>query len=189
MPETILRPTTTDKVRLRTGDVETLASVLAVETGQVTLGVPEPISGAAAIVFAHPRGVVELAGTVEPADEGVVFTISDQRRLEQRRGAFRLAVAIPVQIARAGGERLSSRTGDLSTSGVRVLDAAELAVEEPVELEIDLGDGVCARLTGEVVRHDGTSVGVTFDDVPSAIEAQISAFISETQRRRLRHAA
>ena len=189
MPETILRPTTTDKVRLRTDDGETLASVLAVEAGQVMLAVQAPASGAAAIVFAHPRGVVELAGTLEPAGEGVVFTVTDQRRLEQRRGAFRLAVACPIHISRAGGERLESRTGDLSVSGVRVLDAVELTVEEAVELEIELEDGVRASLTGQVVRHDGTSVGVTFDDVPTAIEAQISHFISETQRRRLRHAA
>jgi c-di-GMP-binding flagellar brake protein YcgR len=132
--------------------------------------------------------VISLSGSVAAAGEGLIFTVDETKRLEQRRGAFRLAVACPVHVLRGKGERLDYRTGDLSLTGVRILDADELLDEELVGLEIEL-DERTVELIGKVVRRDGLSIGVSFAGLPAAAEDEISKFIAEAQRLRLRRAA
>ena len=187
-PTQYLRPTATDRVRLTVGELELLAAVVETDDTHVTLDLTAPTEGTGTILFSHPRGVVELTGSVGPHAHGLIFTITDQRRLEQRRGAFRLVVTCPVNVVRRDGHRLEARTGDLSVTGVRLLDATELHDDELVDLEIVLDDGTAVELAGQVVRRGDDNVGVTFHDLPSAAEAQLSRFVSEAQRRRLRPA-
>ena len=183
---TYLRPTATDRVRLTVGAFEALAAVLEIEDDHVTLAAAEFVMGEGTILFSHPRGVIELQGALVPHPDGALFHISGQRRLEQRRGAFRLAVCCPVHIVRREGERLESRAGDLSVTGVRLLDAAELHDDEVVDLEIVLESGVTVEVAGQVVRRDAVSIGVTFHDLPHVTEAVLSRFVTGAQRRRLK---
>ena len=146
--------------------------------------------GPAEIVFSHPRGVISLTGTIAAiGGDGATFEITETRKLEQRRGAFRLAVACPVHIIRGGGSRLDYRTADLSITGVRILDAYELLDGEPLGLEIQLETRGVVEVRGRVVRRDELSVGVAFTDVPFAAENALGAFINDAQRARLRAAA
>jgi hypothetical protein len=184
------RPTATDRVRLRIGEFETLAPVVTADESAIRLELADPaVGGAAEIVFSHPRGVISLTGTIAAGGDGAVFTIADTNRLEQRRGAFRLAVACPVHVVRADGRRLEYRTGDLSLTGVRILDANEVEDDELLGLEIQLEDFGAVEVRGQVVRRDELSVGVEFSEVSSAADALLGSFISEAQRRRLRPAA
>jgi hypothetical protein len=171
------------------GEFETLAPVLTADESAVHLELADPAAGAAEIVFSHPRGVISLTGTVAVHGDGAVFTIAETKRLEQRRGAFRLAVACPVHVIRADGGRLEYRTADLSLTGVRILDASELDEDEELGLEIQLDEQGVVDVRGRVVRQDALSIGVAFFDVPSAADAALGAFISEAQRRRLRPAS
>jgi hypothetical protein len=180
------RPTATDRVRLTVGDHQNLATVLEIEDTLIRLDAGKQLFGPATILFSHPRGVIELTGTLSTEGQHVVFTVTAQRRLEQRRGAFRLAVSCTVHVIRNAGERLEYRTGDLSVTGMRVMNASELRDDEMVELEIVLENGDKVPLTGQVVRRDHNSVGVTFRNVTNAVELQLSRFITSAQRRRLR---
>ena len=181
-------PTATDHVRLKAGEVEVLAVVLHVSEEQVVFEPGIPGTGEAEIIFSHPRGVMALHGTLGPVpgEESVALTIAGQRQLEQRRGAFRLATSCPVHVTRRSGEVLTSRTGDLSVSGVRILDAVDLADDEVVDLEIELEARGPVKLLGQVVRRDDHSLGVTFRDLPRAVEMELSRFLTDAQRRRLR---
>lgn len=89
-----------------------------------------------------------------------MFRVSETQRLEQRRGAFRLAVACPVHVVRAGGVRLDYRTADLWLTGARILDADELTTGEEIGLEIQLGEQGVVEVRGRVVRLDALSTGV-----------------------------
>jgi hypothetical protein len=180
------RPTATDRVRLRVGGYVTVAPVITADQASVHLALAEPTSGAGEIVFSHPRGVISLTGTVEPGGDGAVFTVVETRKLEQRRGAFRLAVACPVHVVRAHDARLDYRTADLSLTGVRLLDAYELTDGEHIRLEIQLGDQGVVEVEGDIVRRDELSVGVAFTDISAATDLRIGAFISAAQRRRVR---
>lgn len=184
------RPTASDRVRLRVGEFETLAPVLGVDESAIRLELIDPATtaGAGEIVFSHALGVISLLGTVDVKGDGAVFTVSETKRLEQRRGAFRLSVACPVHVVRAGGVRLDYRTADLSLTGVRLLDADELVDGEELGLEIQLGEQGVVEVRGRVVRRDELSIGVEFVDVPTAVDTRLGNFISATQRRRLRPA-
>ena len=172
------------------GAYDTLAPVLDVDAAAIRLELIDPgaSAGAGEIVFSHAVGVISLTGTVDIKGDGAVFTVAETRRLEQRRGAFRLAVACPVHVVRSDGNRLAYRTADLSLTGARLLDADELADGEDLGLELELGAQGAVTLDGRVVRRDELSVGVAFLDVPRAVDAQLGNFISATQRRRLRPA-
>ena len=191
VPASDPRPTAADRVRLRVGDFETLAPVLTADESAVHLELRDPAAagGTGEIVFSHPRGVISLTGTVAVHRDGAVFTVAETKRLEQRRGAFRLAIACPVHVVRADGTRLDYRTADLSLTGVRILDADELADDELLGLEIQLEDGGAVEVDGRVVRRDELSVGVQFCDMPRAADARLATFITAAQRRRLRPAA
>jgi hypothetical protein len=183
-----LRPTATDRVRLTVGDRQIIATVLEIHDGHIKLDAGSLVFGDAIILFSHPKGVVELSGTLtsDGEGEGVIFTIQGQRRREQRRGAFRLAVSCPVHITRGGGERLEHFAGDLSITGMRIMHATALADEEVVDLEIVLENGDAVQVRAQVVRRDERSVGVTFRDVSSAIESQLGRFVLAAQRARMR---
>jgi hypothetical protein len=182
------RPAAADRVRLRVGDFEALTPVVTADESAVHLQLSDPASGAGEIVFSHRAGVISLTGTIAPGGDGAVFTIVETRKLEQRRGAFRLQVACPVHIVRSRGSRLDYRTADLSLTGVRILDAYELADGEDLGLEIQLDDQAVVAVEGRVVRRDELSVGVAFTEVSPAADNRIGAFISAAQRRRLRDA-
>ena len=170
------------------GAYDTLAPVLDVDDAAIRLELIEPgaPAGTAEIVFSHAVGVISLTGTVDIKGDGAVFTVAETRRLEQRRGAFRLAVACPVHVFRADGARLAFRTADLSLTGARLLDADELVEGEDVGLELELGEFGAVKIDACVVRRDELSVGVEFRDVPNAIDKQLGTFITAAQRRRLR---
>jgi hypothetical protein len=172
------------------GRYETLAPVLGVDEEAIRLELVDPSAsaGKGEIVFSHAAGVISLLGTVDVKGDGAVFTVSKTQRLEQRRGAFRLSVACPVHVVRAGGVRLDYRTADLSLTGVRILDADELISGEELGLEIQLGEQEVVALRGRVVRRDELSIGVEFVGVPPAADTRLGNFISATQRRRLRSA-
>jgi hypothetical protein len=180
------RPGLADRVRLRVGEQDTLARVVAVEAGVVRLEGELGATGDAEMVFSHPRGVIALAGGLAHGEGGeLVFTVTEQRRLEQRRAAFRLAVAVPLVVTRMSGERLEARSGDVSISGVRILEAAELDLDEHVEVAMDLGELDTVALSGSVVRRDGDSRAVAFTAVPVWAEEQLARFLADEQRRRL----
>ena len=103
--------------------------LLGVEEQDIRLELVDPAAsaGAGEIVFSHALGVIALRGTVAIKGDGAVFTVAETQKLEQRRGAFRLSVACPVHVVRAGGVRLDYRTADLSLTGMRILDADELS--------------------------------------------------------------
>jgi hypothetical protein len=183
------RPTATDRVRLRVGEFETLARVTSADQDAIRLDMADAVIGTGEIVFSHPRGVIALAGTLAARPDGAVFTVTETKRLEQRRAAFRLAVACPVHVVRRTEQRLDYRTGDLSMTGVRILDADELVDDEHVVLEIELEDHGTVEVTGQVVRRDELSIGVRFCSVPAGIQDHIGRFIAAAQRRRLRRAA
>lgn len=170
------------------GPYDTLAPVLDVDDSAIRLELVDPgaSEGTAEIVFSHAVGVISLTGTVDIIGDGAVFTVAETRRLEQRRGAFRLAVACPTHVVRADGARLAYRTADLSLTGARLLDADELVQGEDVGLELELGEHGVAKVDARVVRRDELSVGVEFRDVQNATDKQLGTFITAAQRRRLR---
>jgi PilZ domain-containing protein len=188
-PSTRVRPGLGQHVRLRAVDgLDEIVRVVGVDGLTIALGCETPTAAQGQIVFSHPRGVVCLAGTLRRADgDRLELTVTEQRRLEQRRSFFRQAVAQPVRIARPDGETLAARTVDISLGGVRVRDSRGLELDEQVVATIWLDEFGEIEATGRVVRRDPDHEGhaLAFDPLGRCNESRLSHFLADVQRRRL----
>ena len=86
---------------------------------------------------------------------------------------------------RASGEATEFELRDLSVGGARLLGAMQLELDEPVILEIGLGEEV-AKLGARVARLDEHGCGVRFGPVSPAVENRISRYLTDEQRKRVR---
>ena len=179
-------PQSGQQVRLRTVEgLEAFCPVLARDEGRVLLGVEAQASDDAEIVYSHPHGVICLEGSILPGAECVAFRIRGQRKLDQQRNAYRVALEHPAQVRRPGGLVSTVTTEDISVRGLRVLADVPAAAGEEVTVTFALaGELIC--LDGRVVRPDARGYSIEFEPLPRALDDLLSRFVADAQRRRPR---
>ncbi|MDP9376353.1 MAG: PilZ domain-containing protein [Actinomycetota bacterium] len=181
----ITLPASGQEVRLRLADFNELCEVLASDEQRLTLAVALHQEGEGEVVFSHARGVVALVGRVQAGAECASFRILGQRRLTQRRDAFRVSLARSALVSIGGRAAIEAVTADLSVRGVRLIVGCQPPLEREVRVELDLG-GDKLWVTGVVVRHDHDGFALAFRDLQRPDDERISRFLMEAQRQRLR---
>ena len=103
----------------------------------------------------------------------------------QRRDAYRVTVSGRARVQRASGETTEFELRDLSVGGARLLGPTRLDPDEPVTVEIPLGEEV-VELGARVARLDVHGCSVRFGALARAVENRISRYLTEEQRGRVR---
>ena len=82
-----------------------------------------------------------------------------------RRRFSRVVVSLETSLATTKGEPLSGEVTDLSVVGLGMTTTSEVPVGTPCRVQIWAGDDV-VEVRGSIVRRQGSSLGVRFDEVP-----------------------
>lgn len=180
----ITLPASGQEVRLRLAGIDRLCEVLTSDEQRLMLAVALTQEGEGEVVFSHPRGVVALVGRLQSGAECATFRILGQRRLAQRRNAFRLALVRSALVSIDGRPAVDAVISDLSVRGVRLTVACQPPIEREVRIELDL-DSYKLWVTGVVVRHEEDGFAVAFNELRRAEDERISRFLMDEQRRRL----
>lgn len=169
---------------LRTTGRTTPVTITAVDAKKVTLAFPKGvIAGQAILTCANTdAGLITARGTV---DKHGVLSVKEFETTAQRRAAYRVRAACEAEVSLPGGERIPTRTIDVSVTGVRLAPCRRLRVDDRVRLRLALGSDVllvCAR----VARADRSGAyGLRFLDLQASDDQRLGSFIADLQRDNL----
>ena len=144
-----------------------------------------PIQGI--IEAAGPRGLTRLVGTLRQHGREV-----DAARLEfdqgpeviQRRQFVRIETTTTVTLTREDGSQHKTFTLNLSGAGMLLGGPADLQLEEPVKVDLDVGpEEVPIHARGRVVRETGDGhKGVRIEMIEEGDRERLIHFVFERQR-------
>jgi hypothetical protein len=185
-----LLPTVGQLARVVAGDVNLIAVVDGVERGAVVLdvhGVALP-AGPARLTFNCSFGGALLAGQLHVDERGARFWPNAKgAQLDQRRETFRVTVALPAVLERAGRPPLTAETLNLSIGGVLLDTEGAFAPNGELTITIQCGPSDAVSLPGTVVRSEESSrrLAVAFANVGGRNERTLSLLVAAAQRRAL----
>lgn len=183
-------------VQLLMGDLQPVdARIEEISDSQAIVGLfrePEPtleqigeIEGA--IEAAGPRGLVRLVGTMrqhgrEP--DAVVLKFDQGPEVIQRRQFVRIDATTVVTVTREDGTKHKSYTLNLSGAGLLLSGPEELQVDEPIKVDIEVGDDeppihARGRVVRETVEHHK---GVRLEMIEEGDRERLIHFVFERQR-------
>lgn len=143
-----------------------------------------PIQGI--IEATGPRGLTRLVGTLRQEGEQV-----DACRLDfdtgpeviQRRQFVRIDTTTTVLLTRADGTTNKTFTLNLSGAGLLLGGPADLALDEVVKVDIDVGeDETPVHARGRVVRETPEGKGVRIEMIEEGDRERLIHFVFERQR-------
>jgi hypothetical protein len=171
------------------GGWQLTAKVMTVAADHVDLGpidaplsLPGQLRWCGATVSWRTRvGAAQSHGVVVPRADGVLrlHPLGDPLRVQRREH-----VRVPAELSTAviGGERLLTRTMDVSLGGMLVAPADSLTLEEEVRFALDLGS-LTVSGSGRVVRGTAEGArGVCFASLEGGAERALSRFVAQRQR-------
>ncbi len=169
---------------LRTTGRTTPVTITVVDGKKVTLAFPKGvIAGQAILTCANTTaGLITARGAV---DKDGILAVKELETTPQRRAAYRVRAACEAEVSLPGGERIPTRTIDVSVTGVRLASCPRLRVDDKVRLRLTLGADVllvCAR----VARADRSGAcGLRFLDLDATDDQRLGSFIADRQRDNL----
>jgi PilZ domain len=189
-PVSVLLPTVGQLARVVAGDVNLIAVVDGVERGAVVLdvhGVALP-AGPARLTFNCSFGGVLLAGQIHVDERGArFFPNAKGAQLDQRRETFRVTVALPAVLERAGRPPLTAETLNLSIGGVLLDTEGAFAPNRELTITIQCTPSNAVSLPGTVVRSErgARRLAVAFTNMGGRDERTLSLLVAAAQRRAL----
>jgi hypothetical protein len=142
-----------------------------------------PRTGAAVLTCTHPeQGLITARGTV---DSTGVFTVKDIESQEQRRQAYRVRVALKVEVSLPNGEKVTTETINLSVGGLRLRSCPRLSVDDKVRVRVMIG-GEILVVKAEVARAEpGGGCGLRFLELRAGDDQRIGRYLADLQRHKL----
>jgi hypothetical protein len=133
------------------------------------------------------RGLVRLVGTLkqhENQPDAARLTFDQGPEVIQRRQFVRIETNTSVTVTREDGSKTKTHTFNLSGAGLLVGGPADLQMDEPVKVDIDVGEGeIPIHARGRVVREtrDGHK-GVRIEIIEEGDRERLIHFVFERQR-------
>jgi PilZ domain len=122
---------------------------------------------------------------VSPAGEEIVWRLTDDIRLGQRRQFSRAPLMLPAHLAAPGGARWITVTRDVSAGGVGVERRGAAPAAGPLELTLVLVEGrheIVAEVS--VARETAADLGLRFERIERDDRLQLAALVFAYHRRR-----
>jgi hypothetical protein len=183
-------------VMLRIGDLEPVdARVEMIDETHAIIGLfkaPEPslaeigeIEGV--IEATSARGLARLVGTMRQHRnelDAVRLTFDQGPEVIQRRQFVRIETTTPVTVTREDGSRAKTHSLNLSGAGLLIGGPADLRMDEPVKVDIEVGRGeVPIHARGRVVRETSEGhKGVRIEMIEEGDRERLIHFVFERQR-------
>ncbi len=186
----MLLPAAGQLARVVAGQVNLIAVVVGVDRGAVVLdvhGVAIP-DGPARLTFNSSFGGVLLAGQIHADQRGTRFLPNAKGgQFDQRRETFRVTVALPAVLERAGRPPLKAETLNLSIGGVLLATQATFAATGALAITIQCTPSNAVSLPGSVVRSElgANRLAVAFANVGGRDERTLSLLVAAAQRQAL----
>jgi hypothetical protein len=141
----------------------------------------------AVIESTSARGLARLIGTLkqhEGQEDAALLTFDKGPEVIQRRQFVRIETTTPVTIAREDGTTVRSHTLNLSGAGLLLGGPADLQMEEPIKIDIEVGEGeLPIHARGRVVRETAEGYkGVRIEMIEEGDRERLIHFIFERQR-------
>jgi PilZ domain-containing protein len=120
-----------------------------------------------------------------PAGEEIVWRLTDDIRLGQRRQFSRAPLALPARLTNADGKEWTTVTRDVSAGGVGVARRGADPGTGPLELRLVLVEGqheIVAEVS--VARETAADLGLRFERIEREDRLQLAALAFAYHRRR-----
>jgi hypothetical protein len=186
----MLLPAAGQLARLVAGQVNLVAVVVGVDRDAVVLDVHGAAipDGAARLTFNSSFGGVLLAGQIHADHRGTRFLPNAKgAQFDQRRETFRVTVALPAMLERAGRPPLQAETLNLSIGGVLLATETAFAATGALAITIQCTPSNAVSLPGSVVRSElgDNRLAIAFANVGGRDERTLSLLVAAAQRRAL----
>ena len=133
------------------------------------------------------RGLARLIGTLiqhDNQEDAAKLTFDQGPEVIQRRQFVRIDTTTPVTLTREDGSTVKNHTLNLSGAGLLLGGPSDLQMEEPIKLDIEVGEGeppIHAR--GRVVRETAEGhKGVRIEMIEEGDRERLIHFVFERQR-------
>jgi hypothetical protein len=141
----------------------------------------------AVIEATSARGLARLVGTLrqhQGQEDAAMLTFDKGPEVIQRRQFVRIDATTLVTVTREDGSTVKSHSLNLSGAGLLLGGPADLQMEEPVKLDIDVGEGeVPIHAKGRVVRETAEGYkGVRIEVIEEGDRERLIHFVFERQR-------
>jgi hypothetical protein len=144
----------------------------------------DPVSGYLLLESGGKLSAVRGQLASPPAEE-IVWRLTDDIRLGQRRQFSRAPLALPARLAAPGGPTWTTVTRDVSAGGVGVVRRGDDLGPGPLELTLVLVEGRHEIVAGvSVARETPTDLGLRFERIERADRLQLAALAFAYHRRR-----
>ena len=133
------------------------------------------------------RGLARLIGTLrqhEGQEDAAMLTFDKGPEVIQRRQFVRIDTTTPVTLTRDDGSTVKCHTLNLSGAGLLLGGPADLQMEEPLKLDIEVGeDEPTIHARGRVVRETAEGhKGVRIEMIEEGDRERLIHFVFERQR-------
>jgi hypothetical protein len=133
------------------------------------------------------RGLARVVGTMRQhanEDDAVHFAFDQGPEVIQRRQFVRIETTTPVTVTREDGSKVKTHSLNLSGAGLLVGGPADLTMDEPVKVDIDVGQGeVPIHAKGRVVRETREGHrGIRIEMIEEGDRERLIHFVFERQR-------
>lgn len=134
-----------------------------------------------------PRGLARLVGTMKQKDKQpdvVVLKFDQGPEVIQRRQFVRIEATTNVTVTREDGTKHQTYTLNLSGAGLLLGGPQEVAVDEPIKVDIEVGEGeVPIHARGRVVRETPEGhKGIRIEMIEEGDRERLIHFVFEKQR-------
>jgi hypothetical protein len=133
------------------------------------------------------RGLARMVGTMKQEgdqEDAVRLTFDQGPEVIQRRQFVRIDTTTPVTITREDGSTVKNHTLNLSGAGLLLGGPADLQMEEPIKVDIEVGETeLPIHARGRVVRETAEGhKGVRIEMIEEGDRERLIHFVFERQR-------